>query len=218
MLRETIGEEALRVFRDERRGRAPCACAGVARPLSALVNQRIFTDLVLQSAVEDVLVMKNGNPRPEAVPRSEVEVQTLHREGSSVALLNAHRTHAGLARVAAELALELDADVSAQVLRAPARHPSFGWQYNLGEVFIVQSEGAEDYYLYESALGTGTPSLSAPTGGRAASASLLSSTLVASDWLYVPPGWWYNARASKDSLAIVLQARTHHAWPSAPGA
>lgn len=118
MLEEFLGQKGHSCFRAESYGKAPCARPGVARSLSSLVNRETFAELALRTPAQDVLVVKNGRARPEAVPRSAVELQGLHRGGHSVALLNAHHLDAGLARVAATLGHELDASVAARV---PAR-------------------------------------------------------------------------------------------------
>ncbi len=146
-------------------------------------------------------------------------VAELFADGATVVLQALHRTHAPVARFAADLAADLGHPVQVNAYVTPPQNQGFGSHYDVHDVFVLQVAGEKRWRLH-------APVVTDPLRDdpwtdhrdaveRAATAEpFLEAVLRPGDALYVPRGWLHAATALGEvsaHLTVGVHVRTRAA-------
>ena len=184
--------------------RAPLALPRTARGAIPLLTWSTVIGLV--ESHPDMLVVRNGSLRKEPPPGSFPEALALFREGYSLVLRACERHDPGLRALHDAVAAEIAGEVQIQTYLTPGGHHSFGWHYDVEDVFIAQTAGTKEYLLRRNTINP-EPTIDAMPKDmqyERESTPAIAATLVPGDWLYIPRGWWHMAKAPEDSLSISI--------------
>jgi 50S ribosomal protein L16 3-hydroxylase len=159
-----------------------------------------------------VMVARSGEALRGDPPRDIEAARALHAEGWTISVQHAERHHEGLGALARDFEAALGAPVDVHLYLTPAEGHGFGWHYDVEDVFLVQTEGRKDYFFRKNTVNP-WPHLDAMPRDLAVereSMPVLTTTLLAGDWLYLPAGYWHVAKAgaASASLAIGLLSAT----------
>ena len=180
----------------------------LARPESARGAVRLLTWATvdrLVAAQPDTLTVRNGKLR-DTNPSTFAEALTLFRDGWSIVMRRCERHDPHLRRLADAVEQELEGEVAIQIYLTPGGFHSFGWHYDVEDVFIVQTGGRKEYLLRRNTVNP-EPTLAAMPRDmqyERETTPTMATTLLPGDWLYVPRGWWHVAHALEDSLSISI--------------
>lgn len=127
-------------------------------------------------------------------------VAELFADGSTVVLQALHRTHAPVARFAADLAADLGHPVQVNAYVTPPQNQGFASHYDVHDVFVLQVAGEKRWRLHAPVV---TDPLRddpwtdhrAAVEARAAEEPYLEAVLRPGDALYLPRGWLHAATA-----------------------
>jgi 50S ribosomal protein L16 3-hydroxylase len=130
----------------------------------------------------------------------------MFRDGYSVVLRRCEAHDEGLRFIASAFEQELEGDVSIQVYATPGNFHSFGWHYDVEDVFIAQTAGTKEYFLRENTVNPEPHIAAMPRDMHyeRERTPTVGATLIPGDWLYVPRGWWHVAKAREDALSISI--------------
>jgi ribosomal protein L16 Arg81 hydroxylase len=206
VLEDWLAPRAPAWFLEHHFGRAPHAAAGAARGALPLLVWPTFDGVLADGPEVDVLTVAGGRFVPAPPPRSSADVRALMRRGVSTVVRGAERHDAGLRALAASLERSLpDAgEVHVQLYATPGGTNSYGWHYDFEDVFIAQTAGAKDYYFRANTVALGTRLGERLDFGpvRDERSPLMSSRLLAGDWLYLPRRWWHLVKCVEEALSI----------------
>lgn len=205
MLRAWLGELPIDRFLAEQLGRAPFASPGGAR----CAIERFDWDVlgrVLGADDLDALVVRRGRAEDVSVPRDLEAVRRLFARELGVVVRRAEWHDDALRALADAIARDVPGEPHVQLFVTPGRSHGFGWHYDAEEVFIAQTAGAKTYYFRRNTIDPDPTPGAQPDFARVRDETtpLMSATLVAGDWLYLPRGWWHVAKAVEDSLSISI--------------
>lgn len=205
MLQDWLGEVPLAHFVAHRLGREPVARPSAAGAAVAYLGWSTLGRLLPQPDL-DVLVVQNGREIEASPPRELGTLRRLLDTGLGLVIRRAERHDAGLAALAGTVARDLSGHVRVQLFVTAAETSGFGWHYDAEHVFIIQTHGAKDYYFRRNTIDPDPTPGDQPDFGRVREerTPIMTSTLVAGDWLHLPRGWWHVAKARTDSLSISL--------------
>jgi hypothetical protein len=127
-------------------------------------------------------------------------VAELFADGSTVVLQALHRTHAPVARFAADLARDLGHPVQVNAYVTPPQNQGFASHYDVHDVFVLQVAGEKRWRLHAPVVTD--PLRDDPwtdhrpaVEARAAEEPFLEAVLRPGDALYLPRGWLHAATA-----------------------
>jgi hypothetical protein len=195
--------ESLARFLAEDFGRRPSARPDVARAAVPLLGWTEVGSILAQSP--DALVTDRGRVLDVPVPRSLEALRRGFARGWSMVIRHVERHDARLAALSDEFARRLDGTSHVQVFVTPRGRRGFGWHYDLEEVLVLQTVGRKQYWFREN---TVVPRERLPSVDFAAvareSSPLMTTTLIAGDFLHLPSGTWHVARAEEDALHLSI--------------
>jgi hypothetical protein len=193
-------------FLEKRFGRWPHARPSSVHRAAALLDFGTF-DRVLPTAT-DVLTVASGRLVEAPRPRSAADVRALLRSGVGTVVRGSERDDPALERLHDEFLLRLGCEVHVQLHATPAGTDSFGWHFDVEDVFIAQSMGVSEHYFRDN-----TVARDARPGDRLHSPSiagetsqLLAARLWPGDSLYLPRRWWRMVKCVENSLTISVGA------------
>lgn len=200
MLRDWIAPLTLADFRAQHFGRVAWAQPGSTKGSVATLD---WTGLGRVLGVgADTIVCAKGQHLPFPAPRDLDELRAYMRMGIGLAMRYTERADAGLRAVADSFA-DLPGTPQVQVFATPSGTHGFGWHYDLEDVFIAQTAGVKDYYFRPNTVEADAPFPPKDFSGYHAETSpLMTATLVAGDFLYIPSRWWHMAICKEDALSI----------------
>jgi hypothetical protein len=206
MLDEWLAPMRVDVFARMHLRRAPFARPQAAAGAISLLNWSTLARVLGAEPAPDVLVAADGQLIDTPVPRTLVALRALMAQGFGLVTRKAERHDAGLAALARAFARDLPGQVHVQLYATPAGTQTFGWHFDFEDVFIAQTAGAKDYYFRENTVSRDTLPGSQPDFSRirGETSPLLSSRLLAGDWLYIPSRWWHLVRSLDDALSISI--------------
>jgi ribosomal protein L16 Arg81 hydroxylase len=206
MLRDWLGPDDLEEFWQRQFGAAPCARPGSARAALAVCNWQSLDGMLRAQPAPDLLVTRRGREVSAPAPRSLAELQTLFAEDTGIVVRHAERHDPALAAYCAALAHDIPGEQRVLVFATPSGAHGFGWHYDAEEVFIVQTEGQKDYYFRCNTLDPEPARGAQPDFSRIREerTPLMSCSLLAGDWLYLPRGYWHVAQPRQASLSISI--------------
>jgi 50S ribosomal protein L16 3-hydroxylase len=194
------------VFREQHLQRAPFAKPSTVATPGALLDWDLLGAVLSADVAADALVVAAGNRLPYPPPRSLDELRAYFRMGIGLCLRQTQRCHPALRRIADAFESELGtADV--QIFVTPGGTHGFGWHYDDEDVFILQTAGLKDYYFRANTISQSAASPSVFARYAEESSVLLTATLIAGDFLYLPARWWHMARCRETSLSISVGVR-----------
>ncbi|MFZ5893897.1 MAG: JmjC domain-containing protein [Myxococcota bacterium] len=158
----------------------------------------------VESSQSDVLVVRQGRLVPALPPRSLRDARLFLDTGASLVVRRAERRNNRLRELAASFADEIPGAAQVQLFITPKGARGFGWHYDAEDVFILQTMGSKNYFFRENTVNP-RPSPQPVydfSAVRRELTPIMTCTLLAGDWLYVPSGWWHVATAQEDSLSI----------------
>jgi 50S ribosomal protein L16 3-hydroxylase len=191
-----------------------------ASPASASRAMAIFgwdtLDLLLTRNPPDVLVVARGKLLELPAPRNLSEALDLLTRGVGLVVRRAEKLDPGVAGLAASVTQHIPGEVHVQLIVTPAGSYGFGWHYDDEDVFIVQTQGAKDYFFRDNTVERERPPVTAPDFSRFGNevSPLGTARLLAGDWLYIPARWWHAAKCIEDSLSISLGIFPEPFWLS----
>jgi bifunctional lysine-specific demethylase and histidyl-hydroxylase NO66 len=200
------------------RAAAPEACQVVIR--SEDVERRLMAAAAVFPQARLVRPGGTLHPRHYAVPKTPwgvgsvpglldpVAVFQRLREGCGVALGDAHRWHAPLARWVWSLEWALSRRVTANVYRTSPGSPAFAPHYDQQDIVVVQVEGTKRWRVHVPTIRSPTEQHPCPPEGVAPGALLLDTVLAPGDLLVLPRGFVHEALAQDGpSLHVSMTAR-----------
>jgi hypothetical protein len=205
MLREWLSPLPVAGFVRTHLGRQPYARPGAALESLQSFDWEVLAQ-ILATRPPDILIARAGRLVDAPIPRDLHAARKLMTQELGIVIRNSERQHAGLAALAHAFALDLPGEVHVQLYVTPAGTQTFGWHFDLEDVFIAQTVGVKDYYFREN---TVAPSIPPGTpldfsSVRQETSPLFASQLIAGDWLYIPRRWWHLVRSVEDSLSISI--------------
>jgi 50S ribosomal protein L16 3-hydroxylase len=208
--------EVLSFARDYLR-KAPFASPSTARDAMALFNWNTLEQLLIEHPSADILVVARGKLLDLPRPRGLAETRALMVQGIGLVIRRAEEHDPALAALAASFTQYLPGKANVQLFVTPAGTHGFGWHYDDEDVFIVQTEGAKDYYFRANSVESNRPPQTAPDFTRFSSETspIGTARLLPGDWLYLPSRWWHVAKCNEDSLSISLGVYLDPSWVAA---
>ncbi len=160
--------------------------------------------------------MARGKLLELPIPRRLGEALDLLTSGVGLVIRRAEKLDPGIAGLAASLTQHIPGEVHVQLIVTPGGTYGFGWHYDDEDVFIVQTEGAKDYFFRDNTVERERPPGTAPDFSRFCDevSPIGTARLLAGDWLYIPARWWHAAKCIEDSLSISLGIFPKPLWLS----
>lgn len=186
--------------------RRPYAVPGTALSATALGGWQLAAK-ALAAPERDVLVVAHGMQDRLADPRNLDEALALFHSGRTIVLRNVERHDADVRQLGSCFERDLKGRAQVHLFATPRNQPGFGWHYDAEEVFLLQTHGSKEYFLRRNTVNPEPLPETMPEDMQfeRETSSVMGSTLVAGDWLYIPGGWWHAARAQEeDSLALSI--------------
>lgn len=149
-------------------------------------------------------------------PCSFDEAMAYYRDGCTLLLRYAERSHAGLKELADDFARGFHTPVDIQAYCTPANEQAFLWHYDVEEVFVLQTKGAKHYEIRPNTIHPNPLLNSIPDDLKyeQEKTPMRADVLVSEgDWLYLPSGWWHIARTQAESmhLSVGMMPVANHA-------
>jgi ribosomal protein L16 Arg81 hydroxylase len=206
MLSEWLSPLSVDEFASAHLGRAPYARPGAATNAIPRLSWDVLERVLAAEPAPDVLVASGGRLAEVPAPRDRRGTQQLMKQNLGVVVRKAERHHADLAELARSFARDLPGEVHVQLYVTPAGTQTFGWHFDVEDVFIVQTEGIKDYYMRANTVTDSRVIEPYPDFSlvRSETSALLSARLIPGDWLYIPSRWWHLVRSHEDALSISI--------------
>lgn len=185
----------------------PYAAPGAASAWSSRCGWDVVARL-LEETPCDVVVARAGALRDgagePARPRTLAEAQALLGDGWSLALRRAHLHDPVLAELAQLVAEAFHGAINLQLYCSPPDGSSFGWHYDAEDVFTVMCAGTKRYRLRRNTVHPEPVPESMPRdmAWERERSPGVECTLAPGDLLYIPGGWWHDARGDSACLSI----------------
>lgn len=183
--------------------RSPFARPAAAARAGHFLTWRTIHELSDSSPLPGTLIVRDGHLL-EDTPSSFRDYVELFQMGYSLVFRRCERHHPELRALASLFEQEIEGEVSIQLYVTPRGFRSFGWHYDVEDVFLVQTGGVKEYFLRENTVNPRPTLDSMPKDMHfeRETTPTMATTLIAGDWLYIPRGWWHVARAVEDALSI----------------
>ena len=205
MLRHWLAPQEVQDFVGCQLGVSPFARPGAALSMLPSFAWDALDQLLGAQPGPDVLVARRGRLVGVPTPRNEADARRLMARELGIVIRKAEHHHPGLADLAREFAADLPGQVHVQVYATPAGTCTFGWHYDVEDVFIVQVSGSKDYHMRANTVARhatdANPDFSIV---RAETSQLMSARLIPGDWLYIPARWWHLVHSVEDALSISI--------------
>jgi hypothetical protein len=206
MLKEWLSPMHPRRFAATHLGRAPLARPGSAGGAVPLFDWDTLSRLLSSEPTPEVWVAMNGRMVDVPTPRTLTAARRLMARGYGIVVRHSEQRDPGIATLARAFALDLPGEVHVQLYATPAGTQTFGWHFDLEDVFVAQTAGLKDYYFRANTVIPPQPARAQPDFSliRHEKSPLLSARLIPGDWLYIPSRWWHLVRSLQDSLSISI--------------
>jgi hypothetical protein len=184
--------------------REPYGCAGTAAALRELVGWRVL-DEICDSGHPDCWLPRDGKLPAEAPLRagrlSAAEARAGFAAGRTVLVRHAERAHPIFAEVVRAFAETFGKPIDIQLYCTPAGERGFSWHYDLEEVFVIQCAGHKEFELRQNTVVRRPLPVPLPKDlgyEKERSPLRFACSVSAGDVLYIPSGFWHQARATSD--------------------
>lgn len=203
VLSQLLGDTSLATFIEQHYLKLPLARAGGAEPWIAAGSRAAVEQILRQEGV-DALAGREGKPWDGPQPPRPEHLDALLAAGQTLGIRRAHRHDAALAQLAADFAEALAAPIDVHLYYTPANEPGFGWHYDAEDVFILQTHGSKQWSLRKNTVNPWPLVETTPADmqHQREIMPVLSCTLHAGHWLYIPAGYWHRTQSSQESISI----------------
>jgi ribosomal protein L16 Arg81 hydroxylase len=199
-----LGDLSLEQFLDRHYTRLPHSGVGSVRGITSFSGWPALETILRLPGIDAFSALEGR--RGEGTPS-----RARYDEGYTLVVRSAERHDAELARLAEGFRADFQAPVNVHVYATPAGRSGFGWHYDPEDVFILQIQGAKEYRLRKNTVNPWPLLEQMPKDLRFEReiTPTLSCLLRPGDWLYLPTGWWHEARgADGDSITIAVGLMT----------
>lgn len=205
ILQQLLGKIPAATFLAENFSRSPFALAGGCRGLIEWDAAATCERLLPQPGL-DLLVTREGNHWSGEPVTSATVGQAALAEGYTLCIRHADQHDPLLAKLAADFQADFLAPIDVHVYCTPAEQPGFGWHYDAEDVFILQTEGAKEWWLRKNTVNPWPLVETIPADMRYEREIMpaLHCTLAAGDWLYIPAGYWHRTSATQVSTSLSI--------------
>jgi 50S ribosomal protein L16 3-hydroxylase len=202
MLAAWLGTVSVDAFRSEYLRRAPLAQASTVDP--AVLDWPRLAAVLARSP--DVLVVARGDLLAFPPPTALDELRAYFRMGIGLSLRHTERCLPELQAIAEDF--NDIGEPHVQMFATPGGTHGFGWHYDDEDVFIAQTAGVKDYYFRANTVADIPAEPAAFARYPDEPSPLMSATLHAGDFLYLPARWWHMAICKETALSISVGVLT----------
>jgi ribosomal protein L16 Arg81 hydroxylase len=158
----------------------------------------------------DAFLAREGRLFPEPGPPSHAKARELYAQGYTLVIRRSEAHDPELARLARGFGADFGAAVNVHIYATPPQMSGFGWHYDPEDVFIVQTHGTKEYLLRKNTVHPWPILETMPRDQRYEREGMpvFSCLLSEGDWLYIPTGWWHQARAIHGSITLAIGLMT----------
>lgn len=203
MLKQLLGPLTVEQFLNDHFLRLPFARSAGAEHVAALGSWEVVLRL-LADPTADVLVGREGVPWAGEHRDLPNQAGELLEAGYTIGIRHAERNDAGLRGLADEFEREFLGSVDVHLYCTPTGHPGFGWHYDAEEVFILQTQGTKEWLLRKNTVNPWPLVETIPRNMQYEREIMpvMTCTLAAGHWLYIPAGYWHRTQAGERSISI----------------
>lgn len=206
ILEKLLGEDPKKSFLDKHFTRLPFSRPQGARTFTQFLNWETVENVI--KAGQSVLrIVQDGKVIKDYVNLSFPEAMEHHRQGHTLLLRFAEKSHPALKALAEDFQKSFHSVVDIQLYCTPEGNNAFGWHYDVEEVFIIQTKGSKAYTIRPNTIHPNPLVRSIPKDlgyEKEKTPIEIKVTLEEGDWLYIPSGWWHIARTQKESMHISI--------------
>ena len=209
MIEQLLGDLKPARFVGEYYTRLPHSRPGGARGFTSFDGWGSIEKILSQPEV-DAFLAREGQLFREPGPPSFARARELYGEGYTLVIRRSEAHDPELARLAQGFGADFGAAVNVHVYATPPEKSGFGWHYDPEDVFILQTEGTKEYRLRKNSVNPWPVLEAMPRDLRYEREGMpvFSCTLSEGDWLYIPTGWWHQARAVQGSMTLAIGLMT----------
>jgi hypothetical protein len=196
--------EAARALADGRPGKdEPPACTRIdaVREPAALFDQHVLERILTAADVDALLVDRGRVVGHHAQARANAT--GVLGTGTSIVVRRAEAHDDALRTLADVSGTQLGGMAHVQLFATPAAARSFGWHYDLEDVFILQVAGTKEYWFRANTLDPGAGAAQFDRI-RDETSPRYVTTLAPGDALFLPQRTWHVARAVTASWSVSL--------------
>lgn len=206
-MEQLLGSMTPSTFVEQHYLKFPYAMPGAAAAFQSLGTWSTVREILAQSDVDAMTVRRGELHSSDAAPTYD-QARSLYTAGFTLVIRHAERHHPELNRVAAGFREDFAAPVDIHLYCTPPGQSGFGWHYDAEEVFIIQTVGSKEYAIRKNTVNP-WPVLESLPGDMHYEREIMPvmrCTLRASDWIYIPSGYWHKAYSSDATLESISLA------------
>lgn len=181
--------------------RLPFSVTGGSKGFENHLSWQVIEEMLLEK--KSILrIVKNGQMVKDYADISFEEAKQYFNQGHTLVFKNSEKSHFKLKSLADEFQKLFFAPIDIQCFITPAQSMGFGWHYDVEDVFVFQTQGTKHFTLRQNTIHSSPtmPSLPKDLGFEKEQSDLfINVTLKKGDWLYIPAGWWHEARTSDEA-------------------
>jgi 50S ribosomal protein L16 3-hydroxylase len=205
VLEHWLASTPIDAFTREYLGRQPYASPSTAAGAVSIFDWATLDSVLCRASAGDILVVTRGKLVNAPTPRTLADTRALLKQGIGLVIRHAESYDTALAALGHDLARAIPGEAHIQLFVTPGGTHGFGWHYDTEEVFIVQTDGAKDYFFRSNTI---EPNLAESRSDFSRfseeTSAIGTARLIRGDWLYIPARWWHVAKCLEDSLSISI--------------
>lgn len=204
ILEELLGDFPRAAFLERHYFRLPYSRPGGAKALASLADWGVVERILGQAGV-DAFLAREGRQWEGGTP-SGARARELFGQGYTVVVRDAQKHDPGLGDLARRFHEDFRAPVNVHLYCTPAGTSGFGWHYDVEDVFILEARGVKEYRLRKNTVHP-WPTLATMSRDLKFEREVTpfwTCRLAPGDWLYIPPGWWHEARGQDESITLAV--------------
>ncbi len=186
--------------------KAPFATPHSASKFQNFIDWEMLGEIVSSERSQSRLAKAGKMPTPAPTKLDLPQVVQYYQNGWTLFIRNAERSHPKIASIAEEFFKFFGSPIDIQLYATPAEQQGFGWHYDLEEVFVLQTTGEKEFFLYKNT--DSNPREFQPSMlnqfEKRISGPEMRCNLRAGDWLYIPSGYWHKAQARSHSIHMSI--------------
>lgn len=208
ILENLLRPHSLHTFKNQFLFQKPYAAPSTAKSFYNFLSWDLLEE-ILSSGHDDCWLPKYGQMPDDARLRSgRLSISQAiegYQNGRTLLIRHAEKAHPRLAAVAADFYRVFNKPIDIQIYCTPPNEEGFGWHYDLEEVFVIQSLGQKEFYLYQNREESPPKEIRKIVENDLNKYFLgpeIRCHLKAGDWLYIPSGYWHKAKALTASFHL----------------